>query len=675
MHRDALPCVRIAGIGPESHGRRRALVEICGDHRDESAGGVGSAGDFTEPQIVAGDDDDPAVEGSAAHVHSVQVGRYGAAMPEPMRTVLDGLLNHVDRHPDAVALRTLDGEAWTWSDYADRAARFAGGLRAIGVKRGDRVVIMLRNRLEFHVADLGALLVGATPISIYNSSSPDQISYLVSHCEGVVAVTEGGAFADRLLAADTPTLREVVVADEERAATLPFTDLAAGDPVDLASAVDETDPLQLLTVIYTSGTTGPPKGVMLDHTNVLAAYKGLVHFMPDMNPDEMRVVSYLPMAHIAERNVGYYNQLLWGGEVTPCPDIGQLSSYLLAVRPTLLFGPPRIWEKLTAGIQAAVAARPAEDQQRFADALAVGRNVQQRKARGEQLPAELGQQWAFIEEAAFKPLRAMVGLDQCAIAFSGAAPIPSEVIDFLRDLGLEMSEVYGMSENTGGMTWEPFLVKSGRVGRAYPETEVITAQDGEVLCRGNIVFKGYLNDPERTREALDEDGWLHTGDIGEFDDDGYLKIVDRKKELLITAGGKNVSPANIEAALKTIPLIGQAMAVGDARPYLVAVLTVDPDAAAVRFPGRPLADIAADPAVQAELAASVAETNHRFSSVEHIRRFVVLGEEWLPDSDTLTPTMKLKRRGVLNRYAEAIQAMYAGGGVEVEAPRDRVGAN
>jgi long-chain acyl-CoA synthetase len=237
-----------------------------------------------------------------------------------------------------------------------------------------------------------------------------------------------------------------------------------------------------------------------------------------------------------------------------------------------------------------------------------------------------------------------------------------------------MSEVYGMSENTGGMTWEPHLVKSGRVGRAFPDTEVVTAPDGEVLCRGAIVFKGYLNDPERTREALDEDGWLHTGDIGEFDEDGYLRIVDRKKELIITAGGKNISPANIEAALKTIPLVGQAMAIGDNKPYLVALLTLDPDAASVRFPGRSLADVAADSDVAAELAREVAEVNERFSRVEHIRRFALLGEEWLPDSDMLTPTMKLKRRGVLATYGAVIDEMYAGGGVEVEQARAMSGA-
>ena len=591
-----------------------------------------------------------------------------------LRNLLDGLVRHVDDHPDVVALRTTDGVEWTWRDYAERAERLAGGLRSLGVQRGDRVVLMMRNRLEFHVADIATLILGATPISIYNSSSPEQISYLVGHCEAVLAVTDDGDFVERMLAADAPSLRSVVVLGDAPQGTVPWNQVADGDAVDLRAAADETDPTQLLTVIYTSGTTGPPKGVMLDHTNVLAAKKGLVHFMADEDPLDARLVSYLPMAHIAERMVGYYNPLLWGGTVTPCPDIAQLGAYLVAVRPTLLFGPPRVWEKLTAGIQAAVAAKPAEDQQRFAEALAVGRQVQTLRARGEALPDDLAATWAFIEDVAFRPLRAMVGLDECRIAFSGAAPIPPEVIDFLRDLGLNMSEVYGMSENTGGMTWEPYLVKSGRVGRAYPDTEVITADDGEVLCRGGIVFKGYLNDPERTREALDEDGWLHTGDIGEFDEDGYLKIVDRKKELIITAGGKNVSPANIEAALKTIPLVGQAMAVGDNKPYLVALLTLDPDAARSRFGDRSLAEIVEDPEVVAELAKQVAEVNERLSRVEHVRRFVVLGEEWLPDSETLTPTMKLKRRGVLAAYGDRVEEMYAGGGIEVEAAREPAAA-
>src|SRR3954447_7581570 len=383
-----------------------------------------------------------------------------------LRNVPDGLLRHATDHGDGIAFRTLEGETWTWRDYLDRAAQFAGGLQALGVTPGDRVVLMLRNSREFHVADAGALLAGATPISIYNSSSPEQIAYLAGHCGAVVAVTEAGDFADRLLEAvpDLPTLRAVVVVGEAPDGTTSYDDIATGDAVDPEQAVAQIDPTSLVTVIYTSGTTGPPKGVMLDHTNVLAANQGLRHYL-GQDGSRHRLVSYLPMAHVAERMVSHYNHMMWGPQVTPCPDLGDIGRFLVAVRPTVLFGPPRIWEKLTAGIQAAVAARPPEDQKRFADALAVGHQVEQLKSRGEPLPEELAASWGFVDEVAFAPLRAMVGLDQCEVAFSGAAPIPPEVIDFLRDIGLAMSEIYGLSENTGGMTWEPERVKVGTVGR------------------------------------------------------------------------------------------------------------------------------------------------------------------------------------------------------------------
>jgi long-chain acyl-CoA synthetase len=579
-------------------------------------------------------------------------------------SVLDGFRRLVHDRPDGIAFRTIGGATWTWSDYADRAARFAAGLQELGVQRGDRIVLMVRNRLEFHVADTGALLAGATPVSIYNSSSADQIRYLAGHSRAVVAVTEAGEFAERF--ADISGLRATVTVGGASDGTTPYDELLGLPPVDLDAAAAAVSPDDLLTVIYTSGTTGPPKGVMLNHRNVLAQHEGLEHFLgPDGSGH--RFVSYLPMAHVAERNLSHYVHLMWGNVVTPCADMSQLGAYLVAVRPTLLFGPPRVWEKLAAGIRAAIAVRPEEEQRVVADALRIGRQVQQLRATGAEPEGELAASWQRVDAGVFAPLRAMIGLDECAYAFSGAAPIPAEVIEFLRDIGLAMSEIYGMSENTGGMTWEPVLVKPGKVGRAYPGTEVITADDGEILCRGGIVFPGYLDDPERTREAIDEDGWLHTGDIGEIDADGYLRIVDRKKEILITAGGKNISPANLEAALKTILLVGQAMAVGDGRPYLVALLTLDPDAVAVRFPGRVAADVATDPAVIAEIRAGVAAVNERFSTVEHLRRIAILGEEWLPDTDVLTPTMKLKRRGVLARYGEQIEAMYAGGGIEIEA--------
>jgi long-chain acyl-CoA synthetase len=493
-------------------------------------------------------------------------------MSDQPRTVLDGFLRTVARQPDDSAIRELDGESFTWTGYADRVARVAAGLAELGIGRGDRVVLMMGNRWEFHVADLAVVAVGATPISIYNSSSPEQISYLVSHSKAKAAIAADGSYVERVLeaASDCPGLQTVVTIGDAPQGTSSFAALLEPDPIDLVAAEATLQPEDLLTVIYTSGTTGPPKGVMLSHTNVLASSAGFQSYSGRDNDRGTSLISYLPMAHIAERMVTHYNQILRGSEAVPCPDINRLTEYLAAVHPNALFGPPRVWEKMVAGIQAQVAARDEATQAGFADALKIGRQVQETKSRGEELPKELAETWEFVDAMAFAPIRQLVGLDQAEFVFSGAAPVPPEVINFLRDIGLPMSEVYGMSENCGGMTWEPFKVRAGRVGTAYPGTEVITAQDGEVLCRGDIVFKGYLDDPEKTAEALDADGWLHTGDIGEFDEDGYLKIVDRKKELIITAGGKNISPANVEAVLKTVPLVGQAMAIGDNKPRRAA---------------------------------------------------------------------------------------------------------
>jgi long-chain acyl-CoA synthetase len=590
-------------------------------------------------------------------------------MSDAPRTVLDAFLRTVARQPDHSAVRELQGQQMTWAEYAERASRFAGGLAALGVGAGDRVVLMMRNRLEFHVADIAVVALGATPISIYNSSSAEQIAYLVNHCKATVAVVDDGDFVDRVLVAagDCPLLRSVVVRGDAPQGTIEWAQVAAGEPVDLAAAAASIDPTSLATVIYTSGTTGPPKGVMLTHSNVMAACTAFASYIGRETDEGRRLISYLPMAHIAERMVTHYSPILRGSEVVPMLELNDLPKYLVEVRPGGFFGPPRVWEKLVAGVQAQVAARDEATQEQFKDALRIGREVQQLRARGEEPTGELAETWEFVDAMVFAPIRAAIGLDEAEFVFSGAAPVPPEVIDFLRDIGLPMSEVYGMSENCGGMTWEPFRVKVGRVGTAYPGVEVITADDGEVLCRGPIVFPGYLDDPERTAEALDADGWLHTGDIGEFDEDGYLKIVDRKKELIITAGGKNVSPANVEAVLKTVPLVGQAMAIGDAKPYLVALLTLDPDAVAGRFPNRSIAEVAADPDVIREIADGVADANQRLSRVEQPRRIAILGEEWLPDTDVLTPTMKLKRRGVLARYGDLVESVYNGAGVEISA--------
>jgi long-chain acyl-CoA synthetase len=581
------------------------------------------------------------------------------------------LLRNTRESADEVALRRRDGSGWvelTWGQVADRAARLATAFGRLGLGPGDRALLFLRNRPEFHLADLGTMLCRGTPVSIYNSSAPEQVGYLAAHSRARIAVVDDIGFLERLLKVrdELPDLRAVVVVDDpDRLApsdVLRFDDLLGDEPVDIEAAVAEARPADLVTIIYTSGTTGPPKGVMLDHANIGWQCVGYDMLGGAPSPGR-RVVSYLPMAHIAERMVSHYGWLWQRGVVTTCPDLTKLGEYLVAVRPHTLFGPPRVWEKLRAGIQAAVAAGGPERVAGFDKALQVGRQVAELRAAEAPLPPPLQAAWEQVDAAAFAPLRERVGLDQVEYAFAGAAPLPVEVFQFFRAVGLPFSEIYGMSENTGGMTWDPFRVRPGTVGRAYPGAEVRLLDDGEVICRGGIVSRGYLDDPERTAETFDADGWLHSGDIGRMDADGYLSIVDRKKELIITSGGKNVSPANIEAELKSLPLVGQACVIGDDRPYLVGLLVLDPEVAPVWAQSQGLAatdlpSLAADPVVRAELDRGVAEVNRRFSQVESIKRFAVLGEEWLPDSEQLTATMKLKRRGVHAAYAGLIEELY-----------------
>ncbi|MGH9050212.1 MAG: AMP-dependent synthetase/ligase [Acidimicrobiia bacterium] len=556
-------------------------------------------------------------------------------------------LETVRARPDAVALRWKDGDAWgewTFDDYATGACRLAAGLAGLGVERGDRVVLMMRNRPEFHVADMAVMLCGGTPISIYNSSAPEQVQYLAGHCHAKVAIVEDIGYLERILKvrSELPALSDVAVIDDADGLAPDdvgqWDALLANDPVEFDTAATVAQPDDLATVIYTSGTTGPPKGVMLDHTNIVWTVESLRRTLAHVATEGRRMVSYLPMAHIAERMTSHYQGAALGYEVTTCPEGGQVASYLPQVRPEIFFAVPRVWEKIHAGVQAVVAADPAQ-KQAFEAALASG------------------------DDAVLRPVRELLGLDQVVAAISGAAPIPIEVLEFFRALGVPLAEIYGMSESSGPMTFDAVEVRRGTVGRAIPGCEVRLADDGEVVCRGGNVFRGYLDDPKKTADALDDDGWLHSGDIGTFDDGRYLKIVDRKKELIITAGGKNISPANLEAALKAFPLIGQACVIGDKRPFVSALLVLDPEIAppwAKRhgIEVASLVDLAEHPEVVAEVDRCVAEANARFSQVEQVKRVKLLGEEWMPDSEELTPTMKLKRRGIHAKYPDDIEALY-----------------
>jgi long-subunit acyl-CoA synthetase (AMP-forming) len=525
--------------------------------------------------------------------------------------------------------------------------------------------IMLTNRPEFHWFDSAALHLGATPFSIYNTYAPEQIGYQVQDAGARILVTEK-AFLDRIEAVDG--LEHVIVVDAGKTdEALTIADVEAkGDPeFDFEAAWRAVEADDVLTLIYTSGTTGPPKGVQLTHSNLLAAVNGFDQVIAF--PGDGRVVSWLPMAHIAERACSHYLPMLLGFTTTACPDPREVVAYLPEVKPTWFFAVPRIWEKLKAAIEAGVAAeQDAAKKQATEWALGVGLKRVRLEQAGEEVPEELVQEHAKADGLVLSKIRSRLGLDEVESVNVGAAPTPREVIEFFHAIGIPLAELWGMSETCGyGTCNPPERIKIGTVGPVSPGAEITLADDGEVLIRGPIIMSGYRNQPEKTREAIDADGWLHTGDVGEFDEDGYLKIVDRKKELIINAGGKNMSPANIEAKVKaSSPIIGQTIAIGDGRPYNVALITLDPDVAPAFAAGQGIEDtsieaLSANPVVIEEVQRSVDSANEGLASVEGIKRFTLLPTDWQPGGDELTPTMKLKRKPINEKYAAEIEELYA----------------
>jgi long-subunit acyl-CoA synthetase (AMP-forming) len=569
-------------------------------------------------------------------------------------------------HPERVALRTQADEfSMTWADYADKVRSLAAGLSALGLDRGGAMGIMLTNRPEFHWFDSAALHLGATPFSIYNTYAAEQIGYQVNDAGARILVTEK-AFLDRIEAVDG--LEHVIVVDAEGTdAALTIADVEAeGDPeFDFEAAWRAVEADDVLTLIYTSGTTGPPKGVQLTHSNLMAAVNGFDQVIAF--PGDGRVVSWLPMAHIAERACSHYLPMLLGFTTTSCPDPRQVVAYLPEVKPTWFFAVPRIWEKLKAAIEAGVAAeQDAARKQATEWALEVGLKKVRHEQAGEEVPADLAEEHAKADELVLSKIRSRLGLDEVESVNVGAAPTPSEVIEFFHAIGIPLAELWGMSETCGyGTCNPPTRIKIGTVGPVSPGAEIKLADDGEVLIRGPIVMSGYRNQPEKTSEAIDAEGWLHTGDVGEFDDDGYLKIVDRKKELIISAGGKNMSPANIEAKIKaSSPIIGQAIAIGDGRPYNVALITLDPDVAPAFAAAKGIEDtsieaLAANPAVIEEVQRGVDHANETLARVEGIKRFKLLPTDWQPGGDELTPTMKLKRKPIHEKYGAEIEELYS----------------
>jgi long-chain acyl-CoA synthetase len=592
----------------------------------------------------------------------------GGPAPElPAQNLVKAFYKQVDRLGDDLAIGDEAREKeLTWNELRDTVHRIAGGLAKLGVTKGDTVAIMLNNRWEFIPTDLAAVSLGAVPFSIYQTYAPEQIQYLLSDAGSTVVITEQ-AFVDKVNSVrnDLPSLEHVIVVDGA-GGDHTLDEIMEMDPeFDPADSVETVGPDDLLTLIYTSGTTGPPKGVQLTHRNLLFAV-ATADEMIQLPERGGKVISWLPAAHVAERNAHYYLPVTRGLAVHICGDPRRIAEFLPKVNPTWFFAVPRIFEKLKAGLEAMLAGLP--DEQRIPAEKGLEASLAKVRAEqaGEEVPPEVETAAAQADEQMFSHLRKQLGLDEALAVNAGAAPTPLEVLEFFHAIGIPVGELWGMSETCGlGTINPPDRIKLGTVGPPTPGIEIRLDDDGEVLIKADCVMPGYRNLPEKNDEAFDDEGWLRTGDIGEIDEDGYLKIVDRKKELIINAAGKNMSPANIEAHLKTAsPLIGQAVAIGNARPYNVALVTLDPDFAPVwakqnGLDGRSPEELAGEEKTSEAIQAAVDAANAKMARVEQIKKFTILPEPWEPGGDELTPTMKLKRKPIDEKYTEEIEALYS----------------
>lgn len=592
-----------------------------------------------------------------------------AARPD---TLCAAFQSNVAKYPDAVALRTLGGAvSITWREYGQRVEAIATGLAALGIEPGDTVAIMLTNRPEFHLCDTAVLHTGATPFSVYNTNPVDLLVYQFSNARNKAVICES-QFAPKILEAVAKAatqgvhVEHVICVDEapEGAITLTDVERATAGTFDFDATWRRVKPDDLLTIVYTSGTTGPPKGVELTHTNFIENARVLDTFGGG-GPDD-RVISYLPDAHAANRWFAHYLTLLEGCQITTVADFKQVATALAEVHPSVFLGVPRVWVKVKGALEERFATESPVKRRLINWAIDIGR----KKARATSDARALGiadrLQYALADRLALASIREGLGLDKVRIAVTGSNAIPPEVHEFFLGLGIPLCEGYGMSECTAGATLNPpERVKIGTVGTPLPGAEVKLADDGEVLIRGKMVMRGYRDDPAKTAETIDSDGWLHSGDIGTIDSDGYLSIVDRKKELIINASGKNMSPANIENTVTdNCSLIGTVVVIGEQRPFNTALLILDPDLAAAyaqrhNLPGKTVAELAKDPEILTAIDQGIAAANSKLSRVEQIRKYLVLPEVWENGSDYLTATGKLKRKPIASGYTDTIEALYS----------------
>ena len=595
-------------------------------------------------------------------------------------TLVDVLNRNAERFGGLPAFRWMaeDGlRTSNWAEYRQIVREAAAGLLSLGVEDGDYVAIMASNRPEHVIADLGAVFCGAVPVSMYNTLAPSQIQYIADHCSAKVAVLEDTTYLDRWtrIRSELPALRHIVVMDlpEDRGGegVLSWDELLARgkaaleeapDLVDRSSAAVTQD--SLATLIYTSGTTGVPKGVMISHRNILWTIECLARTFPHI-PEHVRFISYLPLAHLGERIATHYASLWWIGDVRYVPEISQVAEAVGQTRPQIFFAVPRVWEKFHAGLMARLEATPNPRKRALALGAVEAAVAAQKVENAGGHPGVMDRiKLKLFDRLVFSKIRHGLGLDDLVLAVSAAAPISADLLMFFRGIGLPVYELYGMTESSGpGCTNRPGANRTGTVGRAMHGVEITTAADGEILMRGGLITEGYYRDEEGTARTYDKDGWLHTGDLGRLDEDEYLTIVGRKKEIIITAAGKNVAPARLENMINRHALISQACLVGDGRRYLTLLLALDPDAAPGWAESQGLdyddfESLTRDERLLAEIRQIVESANSEVARVEQAKKWIVASEPWSPESGELTPSLKMRRQVVLERYSVQIDGMY-----------------
>ncbi len=555
----------------------------------------------------------------------------------------------------------------SWSEYAGSVRQAARSLLATGFEPGQHVTILGFNRPEWVITDLACMAVGGAPAGIYATSSPEEVAYIVGHSESPVILVENKVQLDKVLAVrgDLPRLQWIVTMrgapEVEDTQVLTWDEFLAmgdgADPSEVDRRVAALQPDGLATLIYTSGTTGPPKGVMLTHENLTWTADGVQDIF-HLGSDD-RVLSYLPLSHIAEQMFTLHIAITNGYAVYFAESIEALADNLREVRPTLFFGVPRVWEKFRDGITAKLDEATGPKAKIASWAQDVGRRAVDVENRGAKVTGALAAQRLLASRLVHHKVLDAVGLDQARAVVTAAAPISVEVLEFFAGFGLSMIEVYGQSEGSGPTTANrPGATKFGSVGTAYPRADVRLGEDGEVLLKGGNVFAGYYKNPGATAETL-VDGWLHSGDLGEFDEDGFLTITGRKKDIIITAGGKNIAPKDIEAGIKENHLVSEAVLIGDRRRYLTALIALNTEAAdAFATEHGITGPLHASPEIRAEIQRTLDEVNAKYGRVTQVKKFTILSREFTIDGGELTGTLKVKRNVVAEHFADEIEAMY-----------------